>query len=149
MTPEQFKQQLARFDINVKKAIHTDLPRIIGNEAARLFRMNFQKESFFDQKWNEVKRRQPPAAKGAAGKRKILTGKTGDLGRSIKVKTVPGRVTIYSDVPYSLAHNQGARNAGRGNRTTIPQRQFIGDHDQLKQALREKFEQEMNKIFKQ
>jgi phage gpG-like protein len=165
MTPEQFKQHFANLEINFKQAVNRDLPRIAGNEAARLFRINFQKESFFDKKWDEVQRRQTrtvtyttkkgvtktrtvKAAKGAAGSRKILTGKTGNLGRSIKVKTETGKAIVYSDVAYSKAHNQGTSNAGRKRNTKIPQRQFIGDNPQLAEALKRKIEQTMNKILK-
>ncbi len=35
-------------------------------------------------------------------------------------------VTIIADLPYSSAHNDGTTTAGRGHKTTIPQRQFIG-----------------------
>ena len=165
MTPEQFRKSLASLHINVAKAIHTDLPRIAGNEAARLFRQNFQQEGFFGQKWVEVNRRKTKTVdyktksgkfksktvkvtKGADGSRKILTGRTSDLGRSIKVATAPGIAVIYSDVEYSRAHNDGTANAGRGRKTRIPKRQFIGDSPELERAVRNKIEETMNKIFK-
>jgi len=64
MTPDQFNKHLAHLNINIKKAINTGLPRMAGNEAARLFRQNFQKEGFFGAKWQEVNRRKKPG-KGA------------------------------------------------------------------------------------
>lgn len=60
-----------------------------------------------------VKTRTVPPAKGADGQRRILTGRTGDLGRSIRWKTEPGRAVIYSDLPYAAAHNDGTTSAGR------------------------------------
>ncbi|MFZ4707498.1 MAG: phage virion morphogenesis protein, partial [Bacteroidales bacterium] len=151
--------------MNVKRAINSDIPRIAGNEAARLFRQNFQNEGFFGKKWKEVNRRGTKttgyktkagkqktktvrAGKGADGSRKILTGRTGNLGRSIKVRTEPGTAIIYSDVKYSAAHNSGAQNAGRGRRTKIPQRQFIGNSPELERSVKSKIEYALNFIFK-
>ena len=46
---------------------------------------------------------------------------------SVKKRTKPGVAIIYSDVPYAAAHNEGTNNAGRGHKTRIPKRQFIGE----------------------
>ncbi len=165
MTPEQFRKQLANMHLNVEKAINEDIPRIAGNEVARLFRQNFQQEGFFGKKWDEVNRRKTKEvsyktkngklktktitnARGADGKRKILTGRTGDLGRSIKVKTEPRKAIIYSDLKYSLAHNEGTSNAGRGGRTRIPKRQFIGDSPEVQAAVERIIKDQFNNIFK-
>lgn len=165
MTPEEFSKHFAQLAVSVQNAINRDLPRIVGNKAASLFRQNFQNEGFFGKKWQEVNRRKTKTVtyktksglqrsktvktgKGADGSRKILTGRTGDLGRSLKVRTAPGVAVIYSDIKYSRAHNDGTSNAGRGNRTKIPQRQFIGDSPELEKAVRDNIEQAMNKIFK-
>jgi phage gpG-like protein len=165
MTPAQFAKHLASLEIYIKKAIDEDIPKRAGNEAARLFRQNFQQEGFFGQKWKDVQRRGTKTAtyktksgkfktktvtvgKGVDGSRKILTGRTGDLGRSIKVATAPGTAIIYSDIKYSRAHNDGTANAGRGRRTTIPQRRFIGDSPELQTAVRNTIEAAMSKLFK-
>ncbi|OQC36552.1 MAG: hypothetical protein BWX63_01805 [Bacteroidetes bacterium ADurb.Bin041] len=58
MTPEQFKKRFANMQISLKTAINNDLPLVVGNEVARLFRINFQEEGFFGKKWIEVQRRQ-------------------------------------------------------------------------------------------
>ena len=80
------------------------------------------------QKWKEVKRRESPKRSDLAkAKLHILTG-TGNLGRSIKATHEPGKVTVFSDVPYAAAHNEGTTNAGRNRNVTIPKRQFIGDY---------------------
>lgn len=156
------KNPFAQLQIELKQAIDHDLPIIIGNEAVRLFKKNFQDEGFFGKPWQQVKRRQThtvkyktksgmrsrivPKAKGAAGTRKILTGNTGDLGRSIKMKPQIAKVTIYSDLPYSAVHNEGLR-AGRGKGFTMPRRQFMGDSPELHRVLREKIEKHLNKII--
>lgn len=151
MTPEEFNKQLAHFKIKVKQA-QGDLPRIAANEAARLFRENFQEEGFFGEPWEEVERRKSKVVKyktksgkvktktvkigkGADGKRKILTGRTGNLGRSISIRVEPNMAIVYSDLPYSAAHNEGTSTAGRGRRTKIPKRQFIGNHRIVQNAI--------------
>ena len=75
--------------------------------------------------------------------------RTGDLGRSIKAKPEKASVTIYSDLPYSAAHNEGTATAGRGHHTRIPKRQFMGDHPKVQQAAKEIIEKEINKIINQ
>ena len=157
------KNPFAQMSMEIKRAIDHDLPIICGNEAVKLFKQNFQKESFFGKPWKNVKRRtgytaryktksgwrtrQVPPAKGAAGSRRILTGATGDLGRSIKTR--PGRAsfTVYSDVPYSAVHNEGRR-AGRGAGFTMPKRQFIGESPELHRAIKAKIIKHLNKIIK-
>jgi len=165
MTPEQFNKYLANFQINVKNA-QGDLPRIAANEAARQFRKNFQDESFFGQKWEEVQRRQTKTVKyktksgkektktvkrgkGADGSRKILTGRTADLGKSINIKIEPNKAIVYSDLPYSAAHNEGTRTAGRGRNTKIPKRQFIGNHPVVQDAILKEITKRMNQALNQ
>lgn len=141
MTP---KNPFAQIQIELKQAIDHDLPIIIGNEAVSMFKKNFHQEGFFGKPWQRSKR--IGKAKGADGVRKTLTGRTGDLGRSIKMKPAPGKVTIYSDVPYAAVHNEGLR-AGRGKGFTMPRRQFMGDSPELHRVLREKIEKHLNKIL--
>lgn len=165
MTPEQFNKYLANFQINVKNA-KGDLPRIAANEAARLFRKNFQDESFFGKRWEDVKRRQKievkyktksgkvktknvKRGKGADGSRKILTGRTADLGKSISVKIETNRSIVYSDLPYSAAHNEGTSTAGRYRSTKIPRRQFIGNHPVVQSAILEEIKKRMKQAINQ
>ena len=163
MDPKQFTIKITQMTVNLKKAIDDDLPKILGNKAASMFRQNFQDEGFFGTKWKEVKRRQPmtvtvtlksgkkkkkqlPCAKGADGKRKILTGRTGNLGRSIQYKVSKAQVTIYSDTKYGKAHNIGDM-TGRGHKVKMPKRQFIGDHPKLHAELEKLTTQYINKII--
>jgi phage gpG-like protein len=144
MTQKEFKQRMHNMESEFKAFFDAYGPTIAGNVAVRLFKENFQTESFFGEKWREVKRRQDTwtrngklvknPTRGAARTRKILTGATGDLGRSIKIKAVvPGRAVIWSDPaafgskhPYGAVHNEGLK-AGRGKGFIMPRRQFIGD----------------------
>lgn len=149
MTPEQFRILLKSQQAQLARAMNSDLPVAIGKKAVDLFTENFQKEGFQDngvKPWKEVKRRLRPA-RGAAGARKILTGKTGDLGRSIRYETAPGKVTVFSDVVYAEVHNQGLK-TGRGKGFTMPKRQFIGESADLDRIVKEEIEKTLNRILK-
>ena len=107
-------------------------------------------QGFFGQRWQDVKRRtNPPKGKEslAAARRPILTGSSGNLGRSIHFTTQPGKVIVQSDLPYSSAHNYGTNNAGRSHNVHIPQRQFIGEHPQLESEIEKLIEKELLKAF--
>ncbi len=145
MNPKDLKDRLATATLDIKRAINHDLPKIIGNKVVSMVKQNFQTESYFGEAWQEVQRRMPrprktqkgyqyTRPKGADGSRKILTGRSGDLRRSIQYKTDRAKVIIFSDLPYSAAHNEGTTTAGRGNHTVIPRRQFLGEHPTLQQA---------------
>ncbi|MCQ2976332.1 MAG: phage virion morphogenesis protein, partial [Bacteroidales bacterium] len=86
-------------------------------------------------------------AKGADGRRKILTGKTGNLGRSIKYRIEPHQVIIFSDVKYAKAHNEGDM-TGRNHKVKMPKRQFIGSHPVLKNELEKIINNYIYNIFK-
>ena len=139
------KNPFAQLQIELKQAIDHDLPLKVGNEAVSMFKKNFQQEGFFGKPWQRSKR--IGKAKGADGVRKTLTGRTGDLGRSIKMKPAPGKVTIYSDVPYAAVHNEGLR-AGRGKGFTMPRRQFMGESRELTQKITKLIETEIGRILK-
>lgn len=129
---------LGRFADALEQAARKDIPYILGQAAVDAFKQNFLDEGFFGSHWKEVKRRQGHA-RGAAASRPILTGNTGNLGRSIDYEVSDNKATVFSDLPYASAHNEGTTTAGRNNTTTIPKRQFIGNHqkldDDLEQAL--------------
>lgn len=146
MQIQDFSHHLQHLQDNLKRQLEHDLPRKLGSIAVRLFKENFQKESFFGRAWKEVKRRLQ-GVKGAAGRRKILTGPTGNLGRSIQFTPHDGYVVIHSDLPYASAHNDGTSIAGRSHNVRIPQRQFIGEDPKLTDALEKKIKQEINKAL--
>ncbi len=165
MTPEQFLKHLTRMNEQLKKAMDNDIPKIVANRATQMFKQNFKEEGFFGKKWKEVQRRQlhtvkyktkggkvktkiVPAGKGVMGRRKILTGRTGNLGRSIRWKTEPGKAIIYSDLPYSLAHNEGTNNAGRTHNVHLAKRQFIGDHAKIQEMVKKTIEEQLKRLGK-
>ena len=143
MQIQDFSHHLEGIEAAVKRQLERDLPKKLGNLAVRMFKENFQKEGFFGRAWQEVKRR----LKGAAGHHKILTGPTGNLGRSIQFVPRDGSVTIESDLPYSSAHNEGTTNAGRSHNVRIPQRRFIGESPELTAAIEKKITEEISKAL--
>ncbi|MBP3762928.1 MAG: phage virion morphogenesis protein [Bacteroidales bacterium] len=150
MTIEEFNKYFANLTIRLQRELASDIPKKVGNKAVQLFKDNFQKEGFFGKAWKEVKRRLHPSGKNrAADTRAILTGPTGNLGRSIQYVVRDGSVVVESDLPYSAAHNEGTTNAGRSHNVHIPQRQFIGDSPELQQAIEDIITKEMNKALKQ
>lgn len=157
LTPDQFKRKIEQNHRALNQLLEKKLPEIIGRMAVKRFKENFQNESFGRKHWKEVKRRQSTwqrggkeiknPIKGAAKTRKILTGSTGDLGRSIDYDTSKGKVTISSDLIYAAVHNYGLR-AGRGKGFVMPQRQFIGDDPELLKDIKNEIEKEINIILK-
>jgi phage gpG-like protein len=150
MSPEEFKIELKSMREKLAQAINSDLPIRIGKRSADFFKENFQKEGFVDgglNRWKEVKRRLDPNTKGAARTRKILTGKTGDLGRSIRYETGNAQVSVFSELIYAAVHNEGLR-AGRGKGFIMPKRQFIGDSRELDDIINKEIDNSLNSVFK-
>ncbi len=160
MSPQGF--DLKVMAVEIEKAINKDIPIVIAKRAVDFFKNNFQQEGFQDgslKKWKEVKRRSAESLKrGKRGNvlkrqpadqtRKILTGRTGNLGRSIQWELKGnGKVLIFSDAEYAEAHNEGTTTAGRGNSTTIEQRQFVGDSVDVERIVTEEVERKFEQIF--
>ncbi|WP_282635701.1 phage virion morphogenesis protein [Sphingobacterium thalpophilum] len=79
--------------------IQRELPDIVGTEVINSAQDNFRTESFFGEKW--------PARKDKKNKRKLLV-KTGTLQRSPRIfQSMPGMISVGSDVPYAEVHNEG------------------------------------------
>ena len=60
----------------------------------------------------------------------------------------PYTAVVSTDVPYAQAHNEGTNNAGRGHRTRIPKRQFMGESRELTNKVQRLVVAEINKILK-
>jgi len=148
MTFGEFTIRLNTMQQQAVQFLNSDAPEYAANVAVEKFRENFDSEGFFKATWPEVQRRQPGTKtyKAVANRhpvdtrRKILTGRTGNLRNSINYRTQPKVATVYSDTPYGKYHNDGTRK--------FPQRQFMGEHPELHKAVIEKLEKELNKIIK-
>lgn len=148
MNPSQFKRHLNGVQLEIKTFVNRDAPRIAAKVAIDHFKENFQNERFEKKKWKEVKRRKDKHIRGARRTRKILTGDTGDLGRSFEnAQYSQAKATIISDLPYSAVHNEGLR-AGRGRGFKMPKRQFMGDSDELHQKTKKELIKKLNTIIK-
>lgn len=164
MTPEQFKNEIDRLQNEFKDLFDKYGPTIAGKTAVSYFKKNFQNEAWGRVRWREVKRRIPgTAAYKSASRhhparttREILTGDTGDLARSIEIKTVSnGQVVIWtapsafdSKEPYGRVHNEGLR-AGRGKGFIMPKRQFMGESEELNTLIISELERKLKQITKQ
>ena len=124
----------------------------IGVKATELFDRNFEQQGFFGKKWDKRKNNVDPG-------RGILIGKgSGTLRKGAqKPKRSGNSLTWEFDVPYAKIHNEGGtikavqsvrpfsrtvkgkeqkvRAFTRSVNIKMPQRQFIGDHPQLRQAM--------------
>jgi phage gpG-like protein len=154
MDPEKFAQHLLEMQKQIEQFANSNAPEIAGKIAVDHFTENFQEgtEGFINnglQKWQEVKRRLNPKNQDLAeAKNPILTGKTGDLGRSIEAKEAQnGQVIICSNLPYSAAHNYGTETAGRKKNTKIPKRQFIGNSKELNEKIKTELEKKLNETI--
>ena len=164
MTPEQFGKEIGRLKDEFKELFDKYGPTIAGKTAVSYFKKNFQNEAWGRVKWTEVQRRTPGTAAfrtaarnhPARTTRKILTGDTGDLGRSIEVKAVSkGQVVVWtapsaftSKEPYGRVHNDGLR-AGRGKGFIMPKRQFMGESEELNALIISELERKLKQITKQ
>lgn len=163
MTPEQFGKEIGRLKNEFKDLFDKYGPTIAGKTAVSYFKKNFQNEAWGRVKWQEVKRRTlgtaafRTAARNHPSRttRKILTGDTGDLARSIEVKYVSkGEVVVwtapsaFAKEPYGRVHNEGLR-AGRGSGFIMPKRQFMGESEELNALIISEIERKLKQIAKQ
>lgn len=163
MTVKEFKARIDKMRSTAPEFMERYAPMVAGKAAVPVFKRNFQTESFGGKKWKEVQRRTTgtPANRynaryhPARTTRKILTGDTGDLGRSIEVKQAGGgEATVWtapsafrSKEPYGAVHNEGLK-AGRGAGFTMPRRQFIGESAELNRAVIGELSRQLARLLK-
>lgn len=129
-------------------------------ELSEMFDRNFERKGFFGSKW---KPRKDTKAKGS------LLHVTGKMRRSIRAIIREHGVHYTSPLPYTELHNKGGkfsqsvRAHTRKNRRTgktykvrsharsmvMPQRQFIGDHREVQNAIREIINENITDFFNQ
>lgn len=148
MTPDEFKKKLQKQRQALAHAYARTLPVKVGTEAVHFVRDNFKQEGFVDdslQPWKPAKRKSNPEHPDQAYK--TLSSRRRNLYMSVKKRAKPGVAIIYSDVPYAAAHNEGTNNAGRGHKTRIPKRQFIGESRTLNKKVKKVIEDELKRIM--
>jgi phage gpG-like protein len=134
---------------NLQNYINNDVKDDIGITAVQHYKKAFHDEAFSDKSekdmpWQEVKRRKN--GKGAAAKRKILTGETGELAEATYYSKDSSGVDITNPKIYAPVHNEGL-NAGRGKGFKMPKRQFIGKSVLMMRKITTKIESRMLKIM--
>ena len=136
------------------KQTYDILPNVLGNEAVKFFKKNFNNEGFTDGNlipWKPRKNRIKGFSTNSKmdSSRKTLT-KSGDLKNSIKLTMATKRmVRIESDMPYSRIHNYGGDGLAFGKHPfKMPKRRFMGDSKTLRMLLTKKITSNFNKAFK-
>lgn len=157
-----------------KEYISNNITTVIGVEAVKHFKHNFQEEGFDGERW--------PERRGAVRlQKKILTGQgSGDhLGDSIDYRVEGKTVIIYTDKIYAKIHNEGGEITvtpkmkgffwsqyyeAKGNgetdlanqwkfmalseKITIKQRKFMGASALLNKKIAEKIGRDLTRILK-
>lgn len=114
-----------------------------------LFKQNFRNQGFFGNKWVATK-----ASKVNKRGRGSILIVTGAMRRSITSRVDGSSVIFSSNLPYTALHNEGGnfivtvrqhqRKGRKGGahpvrvhtrHVSMPQRQFIGDHPKVQEAL--------------
>lgn len=152
MDLKDLQRKFRNLERQAPRFMNNEAPYAVAVVAENHFRENFQNEGFEREKWPEVNRRKDyytdssgntkkNYAKGAARMRPILTGDTGDLGRSIEASRSGSRngqaVVEYNE--YGQYHNEGGPN--------LPQRKFAGQSDQLNQLIADEISELMFDFF--
>lgn len=136
----------------MSRNIYDDILRDARVKLTEMFKNNFREQGFFGKRWVATK----VSKTNKRGKGSILIV-TGAMRRSIRSQIRGMAVVFSSNLPYTALHNEGGkfsvtvRAHSRTNRKTgnsysvrshsrqmnMPQRQFIGDHELVQQALGE------------
>ncbi len=88
-----------------KQYLKGDVFQVVGVEAVKLFKSNFQEEGFQDngvKKWASRKTKRSGSTDG----QKVLS-KSGELAESIDYRIEGRTVIIITDKPYAEIHNEG------------------------------------------
>lgn len=110
------------------------------------FKGSFRRKGFDGVAW-------PPAKTVRAGKRRggSLMVRSAALLNSVRAAEVAQDRVVWAagneKVPYAQVHNEGGR-AGRGAGFDMPQRQFMGEAEELERQLTRRIETYMRGIFK-
>lgn len=156
MTEKQFLRKLASVRKDIDELVASKWPRKAGVMAVNLFNENFRKGGFLNKvrvPWRRTKRQNNPrmtkAGKTtAASSYGPLLSSRRHLSRSNEKIVGNGQVTIVNKVPYAAVHNDGGR-AGRGHKTEIPKRTFIGPSETLDKQITDMMRTDMENLLKQ
>lgn len=119
MNPQQFQQELAKKQSQLKSYVNNQFPANAGKIAVRFINGNFRAQGWqgsIFQKWK------PNRRKGT-----ILV-KTGRGRRGTSYNTQPAQVRVYNDVDYMAVHNSGFKGTVqvRAHRRRVMGKQKVG-----------------------
>lgn len=159
-----------------KDYLQNDVKDVIGIEAVKHFKRNFEEEGFVDKSVSKWASRKTKRSGGTNGQ-KVLN-KSGELSESIDYRVDGEGVVISTDKPYAEIHNEGgeitvtpqmrkyfwamhkeAKDGGDDDmadqykgmalakKIVIPKRQFIGESEVLNNNIIDKIVRDLTKIF--
>lgn len=109
MDIRQFSQRVAAKQRQIAQLLQRRLPVVVGRLAKNHYQDNFRQSGFVDHglhPWQPAKRQNGGA--GAAARYRTLLSSRNHLFSSINYTPANAAVTVYNNVPYAAAHNDGA-----------------------------------------
>ena len=109
MDIRQFSQRVAAKQRQIAQLLQRRLPVVVGRLAKNHYQNNFRQSGFVDHglhPWQPAKRQNGGA--GAAARYRTLLSSRNHLFSSINYTPANAAVTVYNNVPYAAAHNDGA-----------------------------------------
>lgn len=110
------------------------------------FKGSFRRKGFDGMAWPKAK-----ADEAKKRRRGSLMVQSAALMNSVRAAQVGSESVVWASgndkVPYAQVHNEGGH-AGRGAGFDMPQRQFMGEADELERQLTRRIETYMRGIFK-
>ena len=109
MDIRQFSQLVASKQRQIARLINRRLPVIVGSLAKKHYQDNFRQSGFVDHglhPWQPAKRQNGGA--GTYSRYRTLLSSRNHLFSSINYTPANASVTVYNNVPYAAAHNDGA-----------------------------------------
>ena len=109
MDIHQFSRLVAAKQRQIDRLINRRLPVIVGSLAKKHYQDNFRQSGFVDHglhPWQPAKRQNGGA--GTYSRYRTLLSSRNHLFSSINYTPANASVTVYNNVPYAAAHNDGA-----------------------------------------
>lgn len=139
MKPSEFFRKMKKDLSGLERHI---ADTIIKVEAEGFHAENFRKGGFTDRTFKKW----PPRKDGDTTR--ALLVKSGTMRRhATSGKTKGNTIDFVMPLEYEKVHNEGGK-AGRGQGFQMPQRQYIGESEELKKRIKLKAEQFLKRKFK-
>ena len=109
MDIRQFSQRVAAKQRQIAQLLQRRLPVVVGRLAKKHYQDNFRQSGFVDHglhPWQPAKRQNGGA--GTYSRYRTLLSSRNHLFSSINYTPANASVTVYNNVPYAAAHNDGA-----------------------------------------